>query len=102
MSDEATTGTEAALRLKRCRLRAWRRGMKEVDLILGPWADALDTQTDLGRLDLFEQLLGENDQEIYRWISGQASSPALYTALIDEIRRFTTSRFGSKTSDCRA
>jgi antitoxin CptB len=30
---------DAAARIKRMRMRAWRRGIKEMDLILGPYAD---------------------------------------------------------------
>ena len=35
-----TAGEEIAIRRKRLRYRAWHRGTKEMDLILGPFADA--------------------------------------------------------------
>ncbi len=57
-------------RLKRLKIRCWRRGIKEMDLLLGPYADALlegRTQTDL---DAFEALIAEGDQQLYRWLSG--------------------------------
>ncbi len=62
-------------RLKRLRMRAWRRGTKEMDLILGPWADASLRTLPAEALDRFERLLEENDQELYGWISGQQGRP---------------------------
>ena len=56
------------IRLKRLQMRSWRRGMKEMDLILGPFADSqlVDLPEDL--MAQYEQVMGENDQDLYRWI----------------------------------
>ena len=43
-------------RLKRMRMRAWHRGMKEMDLIFGPWADDRLAGLDAARLDLFDAI----------------------------------------------
>ena len=75
----------AAIRLKRLRLRAWRRGTKEMDLILGPFADARLAGLETAALDRFEALLDENDQDLYAWVTGQAAAPAALSPLIDEI-----------------
>ncbi len=77
---------DRALRLKRLKIRAWRRGTREMDMILGPFCDARAASLDAAELDLFEALLGENDQDLYLWVSGQASSPRKYDMLIDAIR----------------
>ncbi len=62
-------------RLKRLRMRSWRRGTKEMDLILGPFADdRIATMTD-AELVLYERMLGENDQDLYRWVTGQSAVP---------------------------
>jgi antitoxin CptB len=79
-------GGPQAVRLKRIRMRAWRRGTKEMDLILGRWADARLAAMDGARLDAFEALLEEADQDLYAWVSGQAAAPAAHAALIAEIR----------------
>lgn len=55
-------------RIKRLRMRSWRRGMKEMDLILGPFADAHAPGLDAGLLTQYEALLEENDQDLYAWI----------------------------------
>lgn len=61
---------------KKLRIRAWRRGFKEADLILGRFADAnLDTLTDEA-VELFEHLLDQQDQDIYAWIIGREPVPA--------------------------
>ena len=44
-------------RLKRMTMRSWRRGMKEMDLILGPYADVHLAKMSAERLNLFDKLL---------------------------------------------
>lgn len=78
-------------RLKRLRMRSWRRGTKEMDLILGPFAD--DRLADLNpeMLDQFEDLLGENDHDLYRWVSGQEDFPTHFSDILQAVKsRLTT------------
>ena len=63
------------VRLKRLRMRAWHRGIKEMDLILGDWADRNLAQADDATLDAFEAVLAEADHDLYQWVSGQAEAP---------------------------
>ena len=59
------------IRLRRARLRSWRRGIKEMDLILGPFADeALSARSD-ATLDLYDRLLDENDHDLYQWVTAR-------------------------------
>jgi antitoxin CptB len=74
-------------RLKRMRMRSWRRGTKEMDLILGPYADTRLGGMDAAALDLFDALLDENDQDLYRWVSGQAAPPDRFAAQFAELAR---------------
>ncbi|PZX18284.1 antitoxin CptB [Palleronia aestuarii] len=73
------------IRLKRLRLRSWRRGMKEMDLILGRFADAQLASLDPATLDTYDALLGENDQDLYRWVSGQEPPPERFAPLLARI-----------------
>ncbi|AMY68502.1 succinate dehydrogenase assembly factor 2 [Frigidibacter mobilis] len=82
----------AEARLKRMRMRSWRRGTKEMDLILGPWADARLAGMPPAALDLYDRLLEENDQDLYSWITGHAVPPAHLAALLDEIGAFARTR----------
>lgn len=78
-----------AVRLKRLRMRAWRRGTKEMDLVLGPFADAELERLDPEALDALEALLSENDQDLYLWISRLSGFPERYRAIVTRIARFS-------------
>lgn len=62
-------------RRKKLRFRAWRRGFREIDLILGGFADRKLSDLDEPGLDAFERLLDAPDQEVYDWITDQAPAP---------------------------
>lgn len=87
-------GTEHAMvenpdaRLKRMRMRAWRRGTKEMDLILGRYADARLTTMDALELADFDRLLGENDHDLFAWILGRLPPPDDHAGLIAKIAAF--------------
>ncbi len=72
-------------RLKRMAMRSWRRGTKEMDLILGPFADARLGQMGGAALDLYDALLSENDQDIYPWVIGAGAAPERFRGLVAEI-----------------
>jgi antitoxin CptB len=85
--------TEAPFaRLKRLAMRSWRRGTKEMDLILGPFADARLAQMDEATLATFDALLDENDQDLLPWVLGQTAPPAPLAPLIAEIGTFARTR----------
>jgi antitoxin CptB len=63
-------------RQKKLRFRAWRRGFREIDLILGSFADCRLADLDAAGLAEFELLLEAPDQDVYDWITEQAPAPA--------------------------
>lgn len=66
--------TESAeTRLRRLRIRSWRRGMKEMDLILGHFADGPLALLDGADLDAYEAMLNENDQDLYLWVTARVN-----------------------------
>jgi antitoxin CptB len=71
-----TAGEDIAMRRKRLRYRAWHRGTKEMDLILGPFADAHVDLYDTAQLDRLEALMNEEDPPLLTWVMGQATPPA--------------------------
>lgn len=82
------TGAEISAqeaRLKMLRMRSWRRGMKEMDLILGPFSDTGLAALDPATLDLYERMLGENDQDLYLWVTGAQPAPDQFTPLLAHI-----------------
>lgn len=78
---------QAENRLKRMKMRAWRRGTKEMDLILGGFADANLADMEKDTLDLFDALLAENDHDLYQWVTGKAPAPTDLAPLIDQISK---------------
>jgi antitoxin CptB len=78
-------------RLKMLSYRAWRRGIRETDLILGPFADARLASLTPAQLDAFEVLLEQPDQDLYDWIKGEAAPAAFDTDILAMIRAFDPS-----------
>jgi antitoxin CptB len=60
----------------------WHRGMREMDLILGRFAN--DEVEDLAgqELDDFERLTQLPDQELLGWITGECETPAKYNTVV--------------------
>ncbi|HVY34508.1 MAG TPA: succinate dehydrogenase assembly factor 2 [Caulobacteraceae bacterium] len=76
-------------RLKKLRFRAWHRGFREADLILGPFADAHLAQLSADQLDAFEALIEQPDPDLYAWIIGSAPTPEAFDGeVLDLIRSF--------------
>ena len=78
--------TDTTDRLKRLKIRSWRRGTREMDLILGPFFDAQGHDLGAAELDLYEALLSENDHDLYAWVAGKSDTPAEFADLIDKVR----------------
>jgi len=63
------------IRRKRLFYRAWHRGTREADLLLGSFAEAYLGAFDAAQLDRFEALLECPDAELFDWITGRAPPP---------------------------
>lgn len=86
------TGETRENRLRRLGMRCWRRGTKEMDLILGPFADAELAGLEPEALSLFEAFVAEEDHDLYSWITGTAAAPARYAAMTARIAAFARAR----------
>lgn len=91
---------EHEARLKRLRMRSWRRGTKEMDLILGPFSDSALEGLSPADLDLYEDLLEENDQDLYPWITARLGDsrpgPVAFSPLLDRITAHARDRLSPK------
>ena len=65
-------------RRRRLLFRSWHRGIREMDLVLGKFADAHVKTLSDGELDEYERWLEVPDQKIYAWVNGAAPAPADY------------------------
>ena len=79
-------------RLKRLAMRSWRRGTKEMDLVLGPYADAHLAGMGVARLEVYDSLLEENDQDLALWLISGVAAPDRFGTLIAEIAAFARER----------
>ncbi len=57
-----------------------------MDLILGRFWDETGKALGASKLDLYEDLLCENDQDLYAWVSGTAEPPDRFVSLIARIK----------------
>ena len=69
---------DRADRLKRLRFRAWHRGTKEADMLIGGFFDRHADGWDEDQMAWFEILLEEQDVDIMAWAIGTAAPPARY------------------------
>ena len=64
------------IRLKRLRFRAWHRGTKEADLMVGGFFDACSARWSDADIAWFEAFLEEQDVDIMAWAMGVQPVPA--------------------------
>ncbi len=77
------------VRRKRLRFRSWHRGTRELELMLGRFADAHLGDLAPGQLDGYEALLANPDPDIYQWLSGEKLAPAaLDDGLMNLLKNF--------------
>ncbi|WP_374570306.1 succinate dehydrogenase assembly factor 2 [Phenylobacterium sp.] len=62
-------------RLRRLKFRAWHRGFREADLILGPFADKHASSLSLEQIEEFERLMQAPDHDLYNWIVERDPTP---------------------------
>lgn len=77
-------------RLGRIAFRAWRRGFREADLVLGPFAEQVGPTLDDAGLDALEALLMQDDDHaLYAWIIQTAPTPPEHDGpVMHKIRAF--------------
>ncbi|WP_298162867.1 succinate dehydrogenase assembly factor 2 [Brevundimonas sp.] len=77
-------------RLGRITFRAWRRGFREADLVLGPFMEREGPTLSDADLDALEVLLAEdNDHDLYAWIIETRPTPPEHdTPLMTKLRVF--------------
>jgi antitoxin CptB len=76
-------------RRRKLLFRSWHRGIREMDLIMGRFADALIDRLSDAELAEYERLIQVPDPDLYAWISGEIAVPANYdTPLLRRLRDF--------------
>jgi len=62
-------------RVQRLRFRSWHRGTREMDLLMGSFADTHLGSFTSEQLEHYEALLQLNDPDLYRWVTGAQPLP---------------------------
>jgi antitoxin CptB len=75
-------------RRKRLLFRCWHRGTREMDLILGRFADAEIAALSEDELSQLERLIEVPDPDLYAALTGARPLPQGYAPLLDRIRAF--------------
>ncbi len=77
-----TTRTSEGLDARRRKLlfRSWHRGMREMDLVLGSFADARIGDLNDAELDQYEDILDISDSKLLPWITGAQPMPEAFSA----------------------
>jgi antitoxin CptB len=89
MSGTTRSGDGLDPRRRRILFRSWHRGMREMDLIMGRFADVMIDRLSTAELDEFERLMLAPDPDLYAWIAGDAAVPAPYDGpLLRRLRQF--------------
>jgi antitoxin CptB len=92
MTERTSDGLD--LRRRKLLFRSWHRGMREMDLIMGRFADSALSQLSDAELAEFERLIELPDRELLAWVTGEtAVPPDIDTGLFRRMRDF---HFSSK------
>lgn len=75
MTGLSRTSADLDPRRRRILYRCWHRGIREMDLVFGHFAEAeIASLSDL-ELDEFEAIMGEDDHDLHAWITGATPLP---------------------------
>ncbi|MCI4665258.1 MAG: succinate dehydrogenase assembly factor 2 [Neomegalonema sp.] len=84
--EPSPVGETREVALRRLKVRCWRRGTKEMDLILGGFLDARGAQFSDAELTAFDALIREDDNVLYSWVAGSAAPAPEHAPMIEKIR----------------
>jgi antitoxin CptB len=66
---EARAEDNISIKRKQLLFRSWHRGTREIDLLLGKFADAKLPGFDAGQLMLYDRFLNNSDPDIFNWVT---------------------------------
>jgi antitoxin CptB len=87
MTEQSSDGLD--VRRRKQLFRSWHRGMREMDLIMGRFADSALAALSDDELAEFERLIEVPDRELLGWVTGEIEVPQAFdTALFRRLRDF--------------
>ncbi len=89
MSGLVRTSADFDARRKRILFRSWHRGMREMDLIMGRFAEEQLNNMSEEELDVFELLIEAQDRDVLAWITNEKETPTNYdTPVFQKLKAF--------------
>lgn len=86
MTNNSTTDN----RRKRLVFQSNHRGCKEMDMIMGQFAERCAASMSDAELTIYEAMLEEDDWDLYAWVNGSAvPGNEAYNPLIEKMREYT-------------
>ena len=89
MTGTSRSSIDLDIRRRKALFRSWHRGTREMDLVLGRFADAEIDKLDETEMDDFEMLMEAIDRDLFQWLTGEVEVPADYdTGIFRRIKAF--------------
>lgn len=89
MTGSTLSSAELDYRRRKLLFRSWHRGMREVDLVLGSFADAEIATLGEADLAVYEALMAEPDGDLLKWVTGEQPVPAQHdTPLFERVKTY--------------
>ena len=92
MTERTSDGLDP--RRRKLLFRSWHRGMREMDLIMGRFADSALAELSEAELAEFERLIELPDRDLLAWVTGEAAVPPDVDTVV--FRRMRNFHFSSK------
>lgn len=90
MTGTVRTSQGLDARRRRVLFRSWHRGIREMDLVLGRFADDNIEALSDAELTVYEALMEVPDRDLLKWVTGEAPVPPNYdTEVFRSVRDFS-------------
>jgi antitoxin CptB len=89
MTGLSRTSADLDPRAKRILFRAWHRGTREMDLLMGRYAESVIGRLTEAEMAEFEALIEADDRDLFAWITGgETVPPAFDTPVFRALKTF--------------
>ncbi|KQT60281.1 MULTISPECIES: succinate dehydrogenase assembly factor 2 [unclassified Aureimonas] len=78
MTGTSRSSHDLDVRRRKALFRSWHRGTREMDLVLGRFADAQIHDLDDAEMDDYEILMEAQDRDLFQWMTGEVPTPGNY------------------------
>lgn len=75
---------------RRLHYQAGHRGAKELDLVLGNFAEKYLDRLSLEECQVLDALLSEDERQTWAWLIGEKAPPGQYQSLIEQLQQHST------------